>query len=136
MTPNYQTIRIAAAILTNSNGELLLVRKSGTRAFMQPGGKMEAGERPERCLIRELSEELQIHIGEDDVHLIGNHCALAANEPNALVEATLFAICCDQDITVSAEIAEAKWVDPNAPITVELAPLTRHIVLPLTNVTN
>lgn len=98
---------------------------------MQPGGKMETGEIPARCLVRKLSEELQIDICEDDIHLVGNHRATAANEPNAIVDATLFAICYDQEITASAEIAEAKWVDPDAPITLELAPLTREFVLPL-----
>ena len=38
------TIRIAAALIRNERGEVLLVRKRDTQAFMQPGGKLEPGE--------------------------------------------------------------------------------------------
>ena len=39
-------IRIAAALLIDPQGRTLLVRKRGTGAFMQPGGKIDAGETP------------------------------------------------------------------------------------------
>ena len=39
-------IHIAAALLLNAQGQTLLVRKRGTTAFMQPGGKIEAQENP------------------------------------------------------------------------------------------
>ena len=48
-------IRIAAALLIGADGQTLLVRKRGTQAFMQPGGKIEAGEQPVHALARELS---------------------------------------------------------------------------------
>lgn len=34
-------IRIAAALLIGTDGRTLLVRKRGTQAFMQPGGKID-----------------------------------------------------------------------------------------------
>ncbi|MBA4768567.1 MAG: NUDIX domain-containing protein, partial [Porphyrobacter sp.] len=43
-------LRIAVARITNNRGEVLLVRKSGTLAFMQPGGKIEEGEEPSAAL--------------------------------------------------------------------------------------
>jgi len=43
-----KTIRIAAALLIEPNGQTLLVRKRGTQAFMQPGGKIDAGEQAAR----------------------------------------------------------------------------------------
>ena len=51
------TIRIAAALLIGSDGQTLLVRKRGTQAFMQPGGKIDAGEQPVEALARELRIE-------------------------------------------------------------------------------
>ncbi|WP_408734888.1 NUDIX domain-containing protein [Asaia platycodi] len=41
-----RVIHIAAALLHDGAGRLLLVRKHGTVAFMQPGGKIEPGETP------------------------------------------------------------------------------------------
>ena len=55
-------IRIAAALLLGPDGRTLLVRKRGTRAFMQPGGKIEAHEVPLHALARELEEELGLRI--------------------------------------------------------------------------
>jgi len=36
-------IRVSAAVVTDSAGWALVVRKRGTEMFMQPGGKPEAG---------------------------------------------------------------------------------------------
>jgi hypothetical protein len=44
------TILIAAALLVGKDDRLLLVRKRGTNAFMQPGGKSSRGRsRSSRC---------------------------------------------------------------------------------------
>ncbi|QOR37060.1 hypothetical protein HNO52_17845 [Billgrantia diversa] len=45
------TLRIAAALILDSEGHMLLVRKRGTERFMQAGGKLEPGEPARwRCL--------------------------------------------------------------------------------------
>ena len=44
-------IRIVAAVVADERGRLLLVRKRGTTAFMQPGGKPEAGETPAETVL-------------------------------------------------------------------------------------
>ena len=64
------TIRISAALMDDDAGRLLLVRKAGTRWFMQPGGKVEPGEtalsalerelRAMRCTASEAASHLQI----------------------------------------------------------------------------
>ena len=54
-----ETIRIAAAIILDSDGRVLLVRKRGSAFFMQPGGKHEPGESDLDALRRELREELR-----------------------------------------------------------------------------
>ena len=52
VTPD-RVIRVAAAVVTDDAGRFLLVRKRGTTAFMQPGGKIEPGEDPRAALVRE-----------------------------------------------------------------------------------
>ncbi len=49
------TIRIVAAVIRDDAGRVLLVRKRGTKAFMQPGGKLDAGEDDITALSREIT---------------------------------------------------------------------------------
>lgn len=57
---------VAACALVDSDGRVLLCQRpegkqlAGLWEF--PGGKVEAGETPEACLIRELDEELGIQV--------------------------------------------------------------------------
>src|SRR6478735_4464258 len=55
-------IHVSAAVIVDDEGRLLVVRKAGTTAFMQPGGKPEPGESPSETLSRELDEELGIRL--------------------------------------------------------------------------
>jgi len=84
---SHSTIRIAAAVLIDKDGQTLLVRKRGTQAFMQPGGKIDAGEQPVEALVRELHEELNLRIDPADAMYLGQFSAPAANEPGCTVQA-------------------------------------------------
>jgi 8-oxo-dGTP diphosphatase len=124
-------IRIAAALAVDSAGRILLVRKRGTRFFMQAGGKIESTEAPKAALVRELAEELDVRVHPDDLDHLGRFVAKAANEEGHLVEAEIFRVCVPATIRPSAEIEEVIWIDPSGNIDVPLAPLTRDHVLPL-----
>lgn len=121
------TIKIAAAVIRDGNGDLLLVRKRGTEAFMQPGGKIEADERPVNALARELREELGIVMSRSTY--LGSFSAPAANEPGAEVVAELFEVTTDRQPVAAAEIEEMIWLRPDRAEGIVLAPLTRDIVL-------
>ena len=60
---------VAAAALVDVDGRVLICQRpegkklAGLWEF--PGGKLEAGETPEACLIRELKEELEITVKAD-----------------------------------------------------------------------
>ena len=124
-------IRIAVALLRNTQGQVLLVRKRGTSAFMQPGGKIEAGEQASVALARELAEELDLQLEPAAFLHRGNATAVAANEPGYVVEAEVFECSCEGPVSVHAELAEAIWFDPAQHDHLELAPLTRDHILPL-----
>ncbi|MET4575502.1 NUDIX hydrolase [Ottowia thiooxydans] len=130
MTGNKQ-IRIAAAIITRSDGQTLLVRKAGTSAFMQPGGKMEPAESAGHALCRELHEELALSVEPDELLYLGQYSAVAANEPGNTVVAEVFHLRVTSDVFPAAEIEDAMWVNPDAPGDLVLAPLTRDLLLPL-----
>lgn len=126
-------ITIAAALLLNERQQLLLVRKRGTTAFMQPGGKVNRGEQPLDALVRELNEELGLVIAPEEATFLGHYQAPAANEPGCTVDCALYRVELkpgDRAIA-AAEIEEALWVSLAESYKVELAPLTRDVILPL-----
>lgn len=128
--PGDRTIRIAAALIEDGAGRMLLVRKAGTRIFMQAGGKIEPGEGPAAAAIRELQEEIGLSVAESELRPIGRFVAPAANEPGHWVDATVFHLRVDHDPAPAAEIEEAVWVDDRSVEALPLAPLLRDHILP------
>lgn len=59
---------VVACALIDADGRVLIAQRpegKGMAGLWEfPGGKIEAGERPEQCLIRELKEELGIEVKE------------------------------------------------------------------------
>jgi 8-oxo-dGTP diphosphatase len=125
------TIEIVAALIRDDAGRVLLVRKRGTTAFMQPGGKRDAGEDDATALVREIGEELGCNPLRDSIQPLGEFDAVSANEPGFRVRAALYGIAVTGEIAPQAEIDAMVWIDPAAPPDIPLAPLTRDYVLPL-----
>lgn len=124
-------VRIVAALIQDEASRVLLVRKKGTRAFMQPGGKLHDSESHQAALERELSEELSCRVQPGSLASLGTFRADAANENDCIVEAALYRAELAGDVRAAAEIEEILWYDLEQGSQVELAPLTREVVLPL-----
>jgi 8-oxo-dGTP diphosphatase len=66
MPSSFRFIHVAAAVITDARGRILLARRTDGRDLAGlwefPGGKCEPGESPEQALIRELQEELGITV--------------------------------------------------------------------------
>ncbi|KRB35765.1 NUDIX hydrolase [Microbacterium sp. Root180] len=126
-----RSIRVSAAVIVNDRDELLLVRKAGTTALMQPGGKPEPDETPAETLSRELFEELGLSVDAADLRPLGLFTAAAANEPGFLVVADVFEVDIrDQSPVIGAEIEELRWVARAEADELEIAPLARENFLP------
>jgi 8-oxo-dGTP diphosphatase len=123
-------IEIVAAVIRDADARVLLARKRGTAAFLQPGGKREAGEDDAAALARELREELGCEVDGSFMPL-GIFRAPAANESGREVVAHLYAVALAGTPRPLAEIDALAWVDPASPGDLALAPLTRDIVLPM-----
>lgn len=124
-------IRIAAAVITDAAGRILLVRKRDTTVWMQPGGKIEPGEHPAATLARELHEELGLVVDPASFEYWGRFHADAANEADHVVDAEVYRVVAVQVPAVAAEIEELAWVDHRTEHGLPIAPLSVVHVFPL-----
>lgn len=132
MTSAAADIFVSAAVIHDEAGRVLVVRKHGTTAFMQPGGKPETGENAAQTLARELDEELGLRVDADALHPLGRFIAAAANEPGYRVVADAFALTITApSVSAQAEVAELRWITPADVGTLELAPLSLEHLLPI-----
>lgn len=115
---------VAAVVILDQHRHVLTVRKTGTKRFMLPGGKPEAGEDLRATAVRELGEEVGLTLAADELSDWGIHNDVAANEPDTTVRAGVFAWSgrVSELLHPAAEIAELQWLDIDHP-TGELAPL-------------
>ena len=123
-------VTVAAVVLRDLDGRVLTVRKRGTHRFMLPGGKLEPGETAAEAAVREIQEELALSLPPEALTGLGDWLGPAANEPGHVVLAHLFeAGGTFTDLEPCAELDAVAWLDVDAPLTDDLAPLlTQHVV--------
>ncbi len=132
-----KTVLVAACALVDSDGRVLLAQrppgKSMAGLWEFPGGKVEAGERPEDALIRELKEELAITVKEP---CLAPLTFASHSYPDFHLLMPLF-ICRRWEGFVSAQEGQAiKWVKaqdlrsyPMPPADVPLIPALHDLLL-------
>jgi 8-oxo-dGTP pyrophosphatase MutT (NUDIX family) len=128
------TLFVTASVCVLRDGALLTVRKRGTSMFMLPGGKLEPGETPVECAVREAEEEIGLLLSAGDLVELGDWTSPAANEPDALVRSTVFLTPDGQPVPRPlGEIEELRW-QPLEADGHDVAPLLLEHVLPVLRV--
>jgi len=107
-------LRVAAAILKNEAGHLLICRRPAHKAcgllWEFPGGKLEAGETAADALVRECREELGVEIGGlahlDDV--------VYRDEYGIMIYLSFFFAEIRMGTPACLEHCEIRWIEPAA----------------------
>lgn len=109
--------------------KILLARSKAKDLFIAPGGKLEQGETPERALARELFEELQIIVKEEDLEMFGTYYAQAAGSEDKKLQMDVFIVkSWAGEIVPSAEVEEICWSDSKT--SVKTGSIFEHDVIP------
>jgi 8-oxo-dGTP diphosphatase len=120
-----------AAGIIIQNRKLLFTRAEGMDFFIDPGGKIEAGETTKQALVRELHEELGITVDEADLEAFGEYTAEAANNKGKTVHMQAFIVKkYAGTITASAEIEELRWLTSDIPADIQVGSIFGGKVLP------
>lgn len=92
-------------------GKILSTRSRGKDTFYIPGGKREPGESDHQTLVREIREELSIHLLEPTITYMGTFQAQAhGHAEGILVKMQCYSAAYTGTIRAAAEIEEVVWL--------------------------
>jgi 8-oxo-dGTP diphosphatase len=125
-------VLVAACALIDADGRVLIAQrplgKSMAGLWEFPGGKVEPGERPEQCLIRELKEELGITVKEE---CLAPLTFASHSYPDFHLLMPLYVCRRWEGIVTAQEQQALKWVRPgelkNYPMPPADEPLISHL---------
>lgn len=113
------------------NRKVLAERSAGKKYFIHPGGKIEQGETSKQAVIRELREEFQIDVAEEDLELFDTNSAPAANSPEVDVHMEVFLVKKWQgSIQPNNEVEEIRWLTSDLPKDIQLGSIMEHETIP------
>lgn len=107
-----------AALVTNDNGEILLV-KSPLRGWEYPGGLIESGETFQEALHREIREESGVEVE------VTGFVGICKNVQRDIVNIDFTARYVSGELTTSEESTEVVWATPQQAREMITFPLTR-----------
>ncbi len=124
-------IHKAGLLVVRQDRVLLCRKKKGTQLLILPGGKLEAGETAQECLLRELLEELDCGApkGIEYLGTYTDRAATADPTETAIIRIELFRGDLSGTPVPRAEIAELVWFGPDDDRT-RLAPSLRNTIFP------
>lgn len=99
-----------AGLLVIKNRKLLLAFSKNKQCFYLPGGKIDAGETAQQALCREIEEELNIRLLEDELEFYSHISAPAYGETKGIImEQDCFLLNHEIHPIASAEIGELRY---------------------------
>jgi 8-oxo-dGTP diphosphatase len=120
---------VAACALVDADGRVLVTRRPAGRPLAGlwefPGGKVEPGETPEACLIRELAEELGIRTHES---CLAPLTFASHRYPDFHLLMPLFVCRVWQGLPQAREGQEIRWVRPHELADLPMPPADRPLV--------
>ena len=94
------------------DGKILSTRTKGRNKFYIPGGKREAHETDEETLVREIKEELAVHIIRETISYLGTFKAQSDGATEGvIVKMTCYTAEYNGNLKASSEIEELRWLD-------------------------
>jgi len=127
-------VLVAACALIDPDGRVLIAQRPQGKAMAGlwefPGGKVEAGERPEESLIRELKEELGIVVNEE---CLAPLTFASHRYPMFQLLMPLYVCRRWEGIVAAREGQKLKWVRPNDLRNYPMPPADEPLIPHLTN---
>jgi 8-oxo-dGTP pyrophosphatase MutT (NUDIX family) len=115
--PNRIRRTATAAVVFDSEGRLLLQRRTDNGYWALPGGTMETGERADECVVREVWEETGYTV--EVVRLVGiysdpAHTTITYPDGNTVAYVSALFECrvLSGEPTLSDESSAVEWFDP------------------------
>ncbi len=113
-------IQVAAAIIER-DGRVLVARRAPGRHMAGhwefPGGKLEPGETPQACIVRELAEELGVAVVAGEVIMESRHAY-----PGGEIELIAVAVRLEGGELRLTDHDALDWLEPHALTGIALAP--------------
>jgi 8-oxo-dGTP pyrophosphatase MutT (NUDIX family) len=111
--------------------KFLVERSKNKTFFIAPGGSIEEGENPKQALIRELLEEFQITVTENNLEEFGTFYAQAAGQEDKYLQMDVFIVKSWQgEPTPDNEVEEILWINSKLPEGIKVGSIFEHEVLP------
>jgi 8-oxo-dGTP diphosphatase len=127
---DYQIHKAAGVIIKDRKA---LVEKSKTKEFfLAPGGKIEKGETPKQALVRELKEEVDIDVFEDDLEVFGTFYDKAAGQEHLIMREEVFLVKKWQgEPRANSEVEKIAWINSKIPADMKLGSTFTEKIIPL-----
>jgi 8-oxo-dGTP pyrophosphatase MutT (NUDIX family) len=111
----FSTIEASGGLVKNDNGELLFIFRRGK--WDLPKGKLDPGESPETCAVREVKEETGLNTANLQRHLITSYHTYEENAKHFLKKTEWYLMHSPNQPSLQPQtgeqITEAVWVAPD-----------------------